>query len=1177
MGAKFFPFVFALCFIMPCVFLFSACGDKPVTAEEIVAEVNNQQFVVSNGKIYFDYGEPISFSATDFSVAVVYSDGSKMAIDSSNVGGYTVEWNHSSSEILDDGTYNLKILYQDFAFNFDVVVVKQMSAMPVFATDALTYNGQKQKPIIQNASDINWQLIDIENADNYDEYGNVDAGSYALTLSLKDKLKTSWADGSTDDIVFDWQIEPRQIQIPEVDLNRAVFNEQTMYYEVPYSFNGTTFVGLEQTVPFEGALNSQIIVAGASATNVGQYVATLSLDNQNGVKNYVWANQTGESRFNPRIIRWQIVPYEFDLPAFEGQITYKETPFTFEELVSDAGLVNYYSIMQIGGMTDGVLDDVLMPNDDNVISFSLPLGNNAFKWKNVNAGIRTVDIPLFIQKIVIDTSSIIIVPTGAGGSLTPVVGEENSYVIVYSGVDITQMFTVEIPTSISDLISYDGSHNKYADINAEDDEPIVSVQDVGMYVVYVGFQFDDEIYRLNDDIMFSVEIEKAQKIANVDFAVPTYNTMLAHEFLNTPVLSEIGFGSVPNVLHYSWKNASSQLMLGQHNYRAIYTPLDTKNFDATEFDVSITFLQDIDFTIPDIRYTGEEYTLDISAYLTPQIELISNPQILTQSEVNDYDIVFGIKQEFKQTHCWVDGTNQDKVFVWRILKGVTIVPEFNNGINHYVSYEQRQDVTLADISLSGLTDTGSFAWFDATERVDLISQRDEPYAAVYTPQDSAHYETKQVLIYVNLYVEVPQVVLENESSVYDGQPKTASFETYDTGLISFNQALSANLTNQNAGEYDYYFELEQEYMVWAVSHSTTTQKLTYTINKCPVSLPSVSASAEWELIDGVYTFVYKYTNEYISIANNLPLLFDDGNCYIFSGSVSEGDVGTYSATIRLFSTENLCWDNEQETTDDIVFNWQIVKAPAVNVEAPTLQTVYKNYGIAAPISQVEFSDAGFSWKDPNINLTLGTRTYVALYTPDSHNIEAKEVNVSITFYQTIEKPSVLEWQTTYTGQSQTISNDSNFTQLGYYTWRLNSGSASTTQTDVGVYTLYFIPRNNFVWSDTLNTEQITFTWKIVGVCYSFFASNDDELYAVNGVVTLDEGGRIVVSAVGYTVLYNLDSTIPTESAFDNAISLDGASTITITPGTTDLTFAVYDSNHEIIGQYSVSVVVDVLE
>lgn len=1177
MKTKFLSFIFALCFVFPCAFLFSACGDNAPTAQEIVAEVNNQQYTVENGKLYFDYGEPISFNATDFVVSVVYSDGTRQRVESSQVDAYTIEWNHSSTEILNDGTYNLRIVYQDFAFNFDVVVTKKVSAIPVFATETITYNGQKQKPTIQNFDNINWQIIDIENAESYDEYGNVNAGNYTLTLSLKDKQKTSWVNGSTDDISLDWQIGQKQVQIPTADLTKATFNDDTLYYEVSYAFNSETFVGVEQAFSFVD-LSSDIIVSGGSATNVGQYTATLSLDNQNGTNNLVWAGESGASSTNPRMVRWEIVPYEFDLPEFGGNLTYRQTPFTFDELVDDAGLVNYYSIMQIGNMTNGVFNQVFMPNAGTPIQFSLPLDNVSFKWKDYNINTRTITVPLNVQKIVIDMSGVTFIPTGGNGSLTPVAGKQNVYTTKYTGATVDQMFTVEIPAQISSLVSYCSDYNKYIDASNVGGEPLVSVQNIGEYNIHIGFEFDDEIYQLSDVLMITVQIEKAQKVAGVDFTVPTYNTMLAHEFVAAPTLSDIGFGSVANTSLYSWKNSNTQLTLGQNSYRAVYTPLDTTNYDSTEFDVLIRYLCDIDFAILDSRYTGQAITLDVSNYLTPQIELVSSTEILTQTEVNNYNIVFAIKDEFKQTHCWIDATNQDKAFVWKIVKGVTTVPEFDNEIYHYVPNAESGNVTLADISLEGLVDSGSFAWADSTQSVALVSNENEPYSAIYTPQDSTHFETKQVSIYVYLYVEVPQVVLSNESSTFDGTQKTTTFNAYDTNLISFIQTDSASLVNQNAGEYDYYFNLTQNYLVWESTHLRVAQKLTYTINKRAVDLPTVAESAEYQIVDGVYTFVYKYTNEYQSIQQTLPLSFDNTFSQMGSGSVVQSTVGNYSATISLLSSENTYWNDLQHSTDDIVFNWEIVKAEAIDgIAAPLIPTVYKNYGIAAPLSQVEFADAGFSWEAPSTNLSLGTRNYVALYTPDADNISATQLNVSITFYQKIDRPTVLLWQTNYTGQSQTISNDSGFTQLGYYTWRLNTGSAATTQTDIGTYNLLFIPRNNFVWSDTLDTAQITFVWKIVGVSYSFFASSGDEQQATNSVVALDEGGRIVVNTLGYTVYYNLSSQVPTESVFDQSISVDGQTTVTVSAGTTDITFAVYNSSHEIIANYSISVLVGDLE
>lgn len=1082
MKTRVLSFIFTLCFVVPCVFLFSACGENPTTAQEIVAEVNNQQFSVINGKLYFDYGEPINFSTADFTVSVLYSDGTRQSVDTSQIGAdaYTIEWNHGANEILADGTYNLRIVYQNFGFNFDVVVVKKVSTVPIFATETIIYNGQKQKPTIQNLGDINWQLIDIDGAESYDEYGNVNAGSYTLTLSIKDKQKTSWADGTTDDVTLNWQIEPKKVAIPAINFDKATFNEQTLNYEVPYAFDAETYVGVEQSFPFLNINSEEITISGGNATLVGNYNLTLSLNNQNGINNFVWAGQTGEDMLTPRYISWAIVPYTFSLPEFENGLTYSGTPFTFDELIDDAGLTNYYSIMQIGNMTNGVFDDVFMPTDNTLIEFLLPEDNLNFKWENNDIETRTVSVPLIIQKISIDVSGVTIITTGSNGSLTPVAGEANAYTTSYTGATVDQMFAVSIPNEISSLVSYNSSKNKY--ISADDLQglPLIFIRDVGAYMVYVGFDLDESIYQITNSVGFTLQITKGQKVAGVDFAIPTFTTMLSHEFSSEPTLADIGFGAIADAELYHWKNADIQIALGQHDYAVVYTPADTQNWASVEFDVSIKYLCDIDFTILDSRYTGEQITLDISNYLTSQIELVSDVQTLTQTEIDSYNIVFAIKDEFKQTYCWADTTNGNKTFVWKIVKGVTVVPEFDNEIYHYVSNAQSANVTLADVSLSGLVDSGSLTWADSTQSVALVSAQNEPYLAIYTPQDSTHYETKDVSIYVYLYVEVPLVTLASESSTYDETQKTTEFSVYDTSLISFNQADSAGLTNQNAGEYDYYFALTQDYMVWAGSHSSSVLQLTYTINKRSTALPAVTASLDYEIVDDVYVFTYRYDAQYDAISQTLPLVIDDFS-QITSGSVTESVVGQYSVTIVLNSTQNQYWSNQAQSVEAITINWQIKKAEAENVATPVVSTVYRAFGVSAALSEINLGE-GFSWQSPNTSLSFGARNYVALYTMDAQNIEANEISVPISFYQTIQKPTVLTRQTIYTADAQTISffTDASLIAVGFNNCMklVTSTSDATTQTDIGQYTYYIEPRSNYVWADTLDTTPITFIWTI---------------------------------------------------------------------------------------------------
>ena len=89
-----------------------------------------------------------------------------------------------------------------------------------------------------------------------------DINSYKITVALKDKVNTSWADGSTADVVLTWNITKRT-------LTKPVINWSSFDYDGHIKSNGTD--GYNQIyMDRSGTLN---------ATNAGTYTVTISLKN----------------------------------------------------------------------------------------------------------------------------------------------------------------------------------------------------------------------------------------------------------------------------------------------------------------------------------------------------------------------------------------------------------------------------------------------------------------------------------------------------------------------------------------------------------------------------------------------------------------------------------------------------------------------------------------------------------------------------------------------------------------------------------------------------------------------------------------------------------------------------------------------------------------------------------
>lgn len=181
----------------------------------------------------------ISYSSSNESVATVDANG-KVSVHSAGTAVITV----TAAE-----TEN----YAEETKDIIVTVARKNVTKPTANSTVFTYNGEEQTyAVIAN--------------DAYTVSGNVakEAGSYVVTVALKDKANTQWADGTTADITFDFVINKAKVEKPNLE-------------NIKFTYNGEEHRGV---TPAEG-----YIVVGNGEKEAGDYNVTVTLD-----KNYEWAD-----------------------------------------------------------------------------------------------------------------------------------------------------------------------------------------------------------------------------------------------------------------------------------------------------------------------------------------------------------------------------------------------------------------------------------------------------------------------------------------------------------------------------------------------------------------------------------------------------------------------------------------------------------------------------------------------------------------------------------------------------------------------------------------------------------------------------------------------------------------------------------------------------------------------
>ena len=119
------------------------------------------------------------------------------------------------------------------------------------------------------------------------------AGTYNVTLSLKDKANTTWEDGTTEDKTVQWSIVPAKAY-----LNTPVTNNvlATKYY------TGDVITVTPADFTYVEKYSDLFTISGTtSATDAGTYDITLSLKDK---VNYCWNDETTKDK----TVQWRIVP-----------------------------------------------------------------------------------------------------------------------------------------------------------------------------------------------------------------------------------------------------------------------------------------------------------------------------------------------------------------------------------------------------------------------------------------------------------------------------------------------------------------------------------------------------------------------------------------------------------------------------------------------------------------------------------------------------------------------------------------------------------------------------------------------------------------------------------------------------------------------------------------------------
>lgn len=162
--------------------------------------------------------------------------------------------------------------------------------IPVFSNNSFTYDGTAQGPTVSNLSDIS-SNVTITNATK------IAAGTYTMSIALKDSSKMFWTDMSKEAKTYQYTISEASITPPTVTGS--------------YTFDGN----LQQPVISSYNTNAITISGDLSGTDADTYTVTMSLKDPTSAH---WSDDTTANK----TATWSISIATLEVPSVSNTYTY---------------------------------------------------------------------------------------------------------------------------------------------------------------------------------------------------------------------------------------------------------------------------------------------------------------------------------------------------------------------------------------------------------------------------------------------------------------------------------------------------------------------------------------------------------------------------------------------------------------------------------------------------------------------------------------------------------------------------------------------------------------------------------------------------------------------------------------------------------------------------------------
>lgn len=944
-------------------------------------------------------------------------------------------------------------------------IKKSLLPPPTISPENFDYNGLSHSVSI-NGFDSYTMVRAVESV-----VSGIEAKTYYVKFSLKDKESSAWDDGSengsTDDIVREWIITPKH-EVPVPDITNVSFEYTGNWY-----------------FPNIGEYDSNIITVKNTSRQykAGEYKIIFEFKHPGSC---TWKGGGSD----PKTVEWKITK----------QTVYCEKPsisppaeeYKYNGKSITPTLINFED-NRMTAKCDNLDGTSAVSAGEHIITVTLKENDNiTYKWNDRTD--EPVELRWHILKSTVEIPTLDCALFFYGGYGVGI--EWDKYIVYYY-----QWRAPTITGYNSDIMDVKGAvnyrktgNNWQGAILEYSNSPSIlygeSQWKVNQYYIEFTLKDPDSCSWIIKDPDSSVVIDETNGKVIREWSIVKEIKLLPKPYLETDLFVYDGTEKTPNVVNGD--NEGIELSgdltetLSKDSEYNITAKLVTDSIydyrwdDNTTNDIVLDWyiIVNNQIEIPTsslftFEYNGKPHFPVISGYNSNTVNMDGEEQIAA----DEYTIVFSLKHP--ESCTWTDRTIEDKTIQWNITKSTAVIPvispesimydgeyhtvefidnendhsfvvkNFNPDIMEYSGSTREKNVDEYNVVIR-LKDTNSCTWADGS-----VSEKLLPWEI-----------TKKTVLF-----DKPE--LEPESFVYDGtvhEPEIVGF--ISPGMIKDGDLRASEVNELDSDWYIITVTLKEDnnitylwgdktnetvYLRWKIIAGTPPEKIKVT--------PPVLTNTE-------FTFDGEKHSPDISD-------YDDENI-IQRGTSSATFAKEYSVVFALRDKESCMWTTGG--TDDIICPWEIKKAVVEPPSVPYAEFTYDGEVHAPLINGYDENNEKFIsilGEPTAVNAGWHTVTFRLKYKSScvwksniENDTEDREFQWKI-LKKSVPKPTITNTKLTYSGGTQAPT-------LNGLNDEIMTASGDLSAVNAKKYWIYVRLNNttNYQWPDE-TSDRLSFEWEIL--------------------------------------------------------------------------------------------------